>query len=104
MFFEIPLKTNLYNFSQTVSLATSEYNLRFQYQGRKQTYVLDIMDSGGGLLEAGLPCVVNVQLNRRIVKKLPGVLFFQSSDPRLSYADTTSLGTKVRLIYYDPFS
>ena len=103
MFFEIPLKTNLYNFTYTVSLATSEYNFRFQFLGRKQTYVLDILDSNGELLEAGLPCVVNVQLNRRIVKDLPGVLFFQSSDKRISYADTTTLGTKVKLIYYNPF-
>ena len=103
MFFEIPLKTNLYNFTQTVSLATSEYSLRFQYLGRMQTYILDILNSDGGLLEAGLPCAVNVQLNRRIVKQLPGVLFFQSSDKSLSYADTTSLGTTVKLIYYSPF-
>ena len=100
MFLEIPLKTNLYNFSQSVNLNGIYYRLRFNYSPRKQTYFLDILTGAGAVLEAGLPCAVDVQLNRRIVADMPGVLFFQSTDRKISYADRLSLGTTVRLFHY----
>ena len=100
MFIEIPLKTNLYNFSQTVNLSGVFYRLRFTYSTRKQTYFMDILTGSGQVLESGLPCAVDVQLNRRIVAEMPGVLFFQSTDGSLSYAGRLTLGTKVKLFYY----
>ena len=100
MFHEVPVKSNSYNFSQTVSLGGVFFSLRFTYLNRRQTYVLDILDSSGELLEAGIACVTNVQLNRRILTYMPGVLFFQSVDKTISEVDRTSLGTKVKLFYY----
>ena len=100
MFHGIPIKTNFYNFSQTVSLGGLFFSLRFTYIDRAESYVMDILDSSGNLLEAGLPCVTDVQLNRRILSKMSGVLFFQSTDKSISEANRTSLGTKVKLFYY----
>ena len=102
MFFEIPLKTNLYNFSQTVNLGGFFYTLRFNYLSRKQSYVMDILSDTSEVLESGLPCAVNVQLNRRIVNKMRGALFLQSQDSTISYADRLTLGTSVKMFWYIP--
>lgn len=100
MFFEIPLKTNFYNFSQSVNLGGVYFTLRFNYSARRETYIMDILSSAGEVLESGLCCSLNTQLNKRILGDLEGVLFFQSADPKISYVDRTNLGTKVKLFYY----
>ena len=102
MFHEIPLKTNFYNFTQGVTLGGRSFLLRFSFLSRRETYILDILDAGGRPLEQGLQCAVNIQLNRNILTAMPGVLFFQSSDPQISYADKLSLGTSVKLFYFSP--
>ena len=102
MYFEIPVKTNFYNFSQTVNLGGFFYTLRFNYLPRKQSYTLDILSDTDEVLESGLPCVVDTQLNRRIINRMRGCLFFQSQDPTISYADKLTLGTSVRLFWYTP--
>lgn len=100
MFFEIPLRTNLFNWTQSVSVGPASFVLRVRYLSRKETYFLDILSDDGRVLEAGLPCAVGVQLNRNIVDVLPGVLFFQSVDKSISYSDRLGLGEKVKLFYY----
>ena len=100
MFSEIPLKTNLYNFSQSVTLDGKNYTFRFNFKSRENTYIMDILDDNNEYIESGLSCAVDVQLNRRIVNIMPGVLFFSSKDSSVSYADRTSLGTTVKLYYY----
>ena len=102
MFQEIQLKTNFYNFTQPVLLGGRNFLLRFSYLDRRETYILDILDEGGNPLEQGLQCAIGVQLNRNILASMPGALFFQSTNPRLSYADKLSLGVEVRLFYYSP--
>ncbi len=100
MFREIPLKTGFYNFSQEVFLDDNTYTLRFNYLPRQDSYILDILNSSGEVLEGGIPCVVDIQLNRRFVHILSGSLFFQSPDPKISSVDRLSLGTSVKLFYY----
>ena len=102
MLTEIPLKTNLYNFTSLVSVNGRSYSLRFNYSPRKDSYLLDILDNEGNLLEAGLLCLTDVQLNKRIIDDMKGVLFFTSKDKSISLANAKSLGTSVRLVHFFP--
>ena len=100
MYFQIPVRTNFYNFEVTANLGGSFFILRFTYMDRKETYFLDILSESGELLEGGIACATNKQLNRNILPEMQGVLFFQTTDPKLSYADRLNLGDKVKLFYY----
>ena len=97
---ELDIKSNLYNFSINLILGGRGFNLKFNYSDRAQTYSLDILDGDGILLEGGLPCIAGVQLNRRIVNSMSGILFFRS-EINEDEASRLSLGDTFKLYHYE---
>lgn len=100
--FEVALDDAPYNFTTQLSADGSIWTLRFTYIARSDRYSLDILDSESQPVLSGLECAAYEQLNRRILSRMRGSLFFLSDKPSESYATRFTLGRSFKL-YYQTF-
>ena len=104
MLFNIPIQNNYFNFSALFVAANVEYYIEFLWQGRDKSFLINLGRGIDDYFKTGIPAITNTILNQNVESQLPGMLFLNSSDPRIEKPDFTQLGFETQLFYDDLIS
>lgn len=100
---EIPLRTDLPAYTQEVVLSGSVYQIGISYNARMQRWLMDIMDSTGAMMLAGIPLLVSFPLTDQYIGRIAGfptgqfIVIDETGAERNPTRDT--LGVDIKLIY-----
>ncbi len=98
---EIPLSNANPSFVFRVELETQTYEFRFRWNGRMESWIMDLFDANGTVIQIGYPFVVSYLLFRQVVStvKYPGELQgFNTEEIRVN-PTRFNLGGDVKLSY-----
>lgn len=96
--YEIPLTPNPQRFS--ISLAGNQYGINLQWNRFSQAWVIDISDSNGSLLAAGIPLVTGVDLLQQYAYlEIGGSLFVQTDNDTLTMPTFDNMGITSHLYF-----
>ena len=102
--FEIPITNDKPSFTFKVDLDESEYTFQFRWNGRMDSWIIDLYDFEGELLVSGEPFYTETILFRNIDKpKMPkGVLYAVNNKTEYVNSDRFTIGVDVKLYYVEP--
>ena len=63
---DLPISNGLIDYDFTVDLSGTFYTLRFRYNYRSNTWMMDINNQTGDALYVGIPIYINVDILRQI--------------------------------------
>lgn len=102
-YFEIPLRSDIPNYSQKVTLDDVVYTLAFRYNARMTRWVMDISLSAGDALLVGVPLIQGMPLTYRFIGRLenfpPGQFWIIDETEKGRDPDRDTLGQDIKLIY-----
>lgn len=104
-YLEIPVRTDIYSYTEKVTLDGVLYTLGFHFNSRKDCWVMDIGDSAGEILLAGIPLMINYPLTRRFIGYIDGLpngqfMMIDETDQERN-AGRDNLGDDIKLIYLE---
>lgn len=91
------------SYTQRTELDGTEYQLRFDWNDRRQRWTFGILALDDTPILTGQTVSLNIPLNRRQVGGPPGVLVAYSEDTNAP-PGLLDLGARVKLVYYDAAS
>lgn len=104
-YLEIPLRTDIYSYTEKVTLDGVVYTLEFHYNSRKDVWVMDIGDSAGVVLLAGVPLIIDYPLTARFIGVIeglpPGQFVMVDETDQERNAGRDNLGNDIKLIYVE---
>jgi len=104
-YLEVPLRTDIYAYTQKTTIEEVVYTLGLRYNARMERWVLDIMDAAGEMLLAGVKLLINYPLTRRFVGSIEGLpeghfmIVDETGQERNPTRD--DLGDDIKLIYVE---
>lgn len=104
-YLEVPLRTDIYAYTQKTTIEGVVYTLGLRYNARMERWVLDIMDAAGTMLLAGVKMLVNYPVTRRFIGRVAGLPegHFMVVDETGQARNPTqdNLGDDIKLIYVE---
>lgn len=104
MFFQIPARNDLPNYSFRINLSGTNYTFDFHYNVRMSRWILDISDASGNPILSGIALLILRDLTRQYVTLAipPGVIFATDDTQQDTQPTTYSFGSDHSLFYEDP--
>jgi hypothetical protein len=100
---EIPLRSEIYSYFESVTLDGVLYTLSFRWNGRALLWMMDIANAAGDMLAAGIPLLPHYPLTSRFIGCIAGfpagafVVIDETGAMRSPGRD--NFGTDIKLIY-----
>lgn len=101
--FEVPTIPNLPWYSSKITLSGVVFTITLRYNDRMQRWILDIGDPSGNPILAGLPILINRNVNGQyVIAGIPSGFFFAVDDTNLGIQATlNSFELDHTLLYND---
>jgi hypothetical protein len=102
-YLEIPTRSDVYSYTETVTLDAVSYVLSFRYNSRMARWIFSISTTDGIALLAGIPLLPSYPLTDRFIGRIEGlpagqfVLIDETGAERVPGID--DLGKDIKLIY-----
>lgn len=104
-YIEIPLRRDIFDYTQQITLEAVIYTLGIRYNGRMDRWLLDIKDAAASDLLLGIPLLNGVPLTYkwvgRIVGLPPGQFLLVDETGAGRSPSKDDLGDDLKLIYYE---
>lgn len=104
-YFEIPLRSDVYSYTQKVTISNVVYTLRLKYNLRMDRWVLDLATDDGTDILIGLPLLPGPPITYRFIDRKANVPEGQFLIVDETEADRTptkdTLGEDIKLIYVE---
>lgn len=103
-FFTVPARNNIPNYKFRITLSGNIFTLAFHYNVRMDRWILDIQDSSGNVILAGITLLIMRDLTGQYVTlAVPEGLMFITDDTQKDVQPTIlSFGTDHTFWYEDP--
>lgn len=98
---QLPVNSNFPKYSFKVELSSVLYNLQFRFNIRSGKWIMNLLDSSGDMIQAGIPIMVQVDLLGRFKdSRIPsGTLFAINPENENEEATRDNFGDVVLLLY-----